>query len=231
MTAAADMTVLIVDDDFRVAAVHQGFVERVDGFRVVGQAHSAAEAVEMARTLRPDLVLMDVYLPDGDGLSVVQTLSSEPTPPIVLVVSAATEVDTVRRAVQLGAAHYLVKPFGFAALAERLAAIRNAHERLATWPDDPTQADVTGVFQMLRPAARTDPVDRNRLAPTLRLVYDALANAAGSLSASEVAESIGISRATAQRYLSQLEQSRLVTLELRYGQTGRPEHRYSLESR
>jgi response regulator of citrate/malate metabolism len=225
------MTVLIVDDDYRVAAVHQGFVERVDGFRVVGQAHTAAQALELATALRPDLVLMDVYLPDGDGLSVVQALSADPAPPIVLVVSAATEVATVRRAVQLGAAHYLVKPFGFAALAERLTSIRVAQEHLAAWPEDPTQEDVSRVFDLLRPAAPAGPVDRNHLAPTLRLVYDALVDRAGSLSATEVAESIGISRATAQRYLSQLEQSRLVRLELRYGQTGRPEHRYSVDSR
>jgi response regulator of citrate/malate metabolism len=227
--SAPDLTVLIVDDDFRVADVHAGFVERVPGFRVVGKAHTAAEALELARALRPDLVLMDVYLPDGDGLQVVRTLLDDAAPPAVMVISAATEAETVRLAVQLGAVHYLVKPFGFAALAERLTAIRKAHDHLTDWPAEPGQEAVSRVFDLLHPAQpATRSPDRAHLAPTLRLVHDAIARSGRSLSATEVAETVGISRATAQRYLSQLEQSGLVTLELRYGSTGRPEHRYSV---
>jgi response regulator of citrate/malate metabolism len=228
--SSAELTVLIVDDDFRVASVHEGFVERVPGFRVVGKAYTAAEALEQARLTRPDVVLMDVYLPDGDGLQVIRQLLEEPDAPIVLVVSAATEVATVRRAVQLGAVHYLVKPFGFAALAERLTAIRNAQAHFDDWPEEPTQEDISRIYDLLRPertgAGAGRPED-SRLAPTLRLVYGAIASSRRSLSASEIAATVGISRATAQRYLAQLEQSRLIKLELRYGATGRPEHRYS----
>ena len=227
-----DLTVLVVDDDYRVASVHQGFVERVPGFRVVGQAHTASEALESATALRPDVVLMDVYLPDGDGLEVVRALLETPAPPIVMVISAATDVSVVRLAVQLGAVHYLVKPFGFAALAERLTAIRKAHAHLAHWPSEATQDDVSRVFDLLRPASTPeDRSDGRHLAPTLRIVYGAIAASGGSLSASDVAATVGISRATAQRYLAQLEQSKLVTLELRYGSTGRPEHRYSIAPR
>ncbi len=70
-----------------------------------------------------------------------------------------------------------------------------------------------------------------RLAPTLQLVYRAIAERAGALSATDIAGIVGISRATAQRYLSQLEQSDVIQLELRYGATGRPEHRYSIRRR
>lgn len=225
------LSTLIVDDDYRVAAVHEAFVERVPGFRVVGKAHTAAEALELAHTLRPDVVLMDIYLPDGDGLQVVRALLDTPAPPTVMVVSAATDVEVVRLAVQLGAAQYLVKPFAFAALAERLTAIRQAHAHLAMWPLEATQADVSRLFDLLRPAGSDGRSDRDHLAPTLRLVYGAIAASDRSVSASEVAEAVGISRATAQRYLTQLEQSRVVKLELRYGSTGRPEHRYSIAPR
>lgn len=226
---APQLSVLIVDDDFRVASVHKGFVERIEGFRVVGQAHTAAQALDLGRSLRPDLVLLDLYLPDGDGLEVARALLEEQTPPIVMVISAATDVDAVRRSVQLGAVHYLVKPFGIAALADRLTAIRAAHAQLARWPEEASQADITKVFGLLRTASPSPSEDDGaRLAPTLRSVRDAIAASGGSMSASEVAQSIGISRATAQRYLSRLEQSGLVALELRYGSTGRPEHRYSV---
>lgn len=229
---APQLSVLIVDDDFRVASVHKGFVERIEGFRVVGEAHTAAQALHLGRSLRPDLVLLDLYLPDGDGLEVARDLLEEQTPPIIMVISAATDVDAVRRSVQLGAVHYLVKPFGFAALADRLTAIRAAHAQLARWPNEASQDDITKVFGLLRTAAPTATEDDGaRLAPTLRSVRDAIAASGGSMSASEVAQSIGISRATAQRYLSRLEQSGVVALELRYGSTGRPEHRYSVSRR
>ncbi|WP_439901449.1 response regulator [Microbacterium azadirachtae] len=229
----ADSTVLVVDDDFRVASVHVGFVEAVAGFRVVGQAGSAAEALRQARELHPDLVLMDVYLPDGDGLDVVRQLLADPDPstgsgtgPAVIVISAANDLATVRRAVQLGALHYLVKPFGFAELAERLTAFRQAQERIAALGDAATQDDVNRLFDLLRPAPASVPDEGRRLAPTLQAVLDAVIARRTDASAQEIATDIGISRTTAQRALTQLEQSGLVRLELRYGSTGRPEHRY-----
>ncbi|HEY5320476.1 MAG TPA: response regulator [Galbitalea sp.] len=226
------LTVLVVDDDYRVASVHVGFVERIPGFRVVGQAHTAADALKMARSVHPDLVLMDIYLPDGDGLQVVRTLIDTPSPPSVIVISAANDVASVRLAVQLGAVHYLVKPFGFSALAERLTAFRDARAHLTDLPDEATQEDLNKIFDLLRPTERAPAiVGLGNLAPTLQLVYDAVAAGAASLSASEVAGLVGISRATAQRHLTQLERSNIIKLELRYGNTGRPEHLYSIKRR
>jgi len=233
-----ETTVLVVDDDFRVASVHVGFVEAVAGFRVVGQAGSAAEALRQARDLRPDLVLMDVYLPDGDGLEVVRQLLADPDPatapgaaPAVIVISAANDLATVRRAVQLGALHYLVKPFGFAELAERLTNFRQAQERIAALGDAASQDDVNRLFDLLRPAATPPAEEGRRLAPTLQTVLDAVTARRTDVSAQEIATAIGISRTTAQRALTQLEQSGLVRLELRYGSTGRPEHRYVARTR
>ena len=225
-----DITVLVVDDDYHVARVHAGFVGRIPGFRVVGEAHSAAEALAETARLHPELVLMDIYLPDGDGLEVTRSLLARADAPAVIVVSAARDAASLRTAVQLGAVHYLVKPFGFGDLAERLNAFREAHAQWGRMPDEATQADVNRIFGLLRGGASTPApvsVDSSRLAPTLRLVYEVVA-ATGPVSAVEVATAVGISRATAQRCLAQLEQSGLVRLDLRYGATGRPEHRYSV---
>ncbi|MEY9952291.1 response regulator [Leifsonia sp. EB34] len=227
----ASLSVLVVDDDYRVASVHVGFVEAVPGFRVAGSAHTAADALRLAAELRPDLVLMDVYLPDGDGLQVVRSLLGEPSAPAVIVISAANDIATVRKAVQLGALHYLVKPFGFAQLAERLQAFRQANEDLGGFPAEPTQHDIDRVFDLLRPATVGQTEELRRLAPTLQAVYDAVAAGDGSLSANDVAAAVGISRTTAQRALTQLEQSDVLKLELRYGATGRPEHRYGVKRR
>lgn len=222
-----EISVIVVDDDFRVASVHVGFVEAVPGFRVIGQCGSAADALTLVRERRPDLVLMDVYLPDGDGLGVVAELLAEPDAPAVIVISAANDVATVRRAVQLGAVHYLVKPFGFSELAERLVAFRQAQRDIAALPEAATQEHVNRLFELYRPPAAAQPDEGFRLAPTLQAVLDAVSGSTGGASAQEVAAAVGVSRTTAQRALAQLEQSGILRLELRYGTTGRPEHRYA----
>jgi response regulator of citrate/malate metabolism len=217
---------LVVDDDFRVASIHSAYVAKVDGFEVVGEAHTAVEAMHAVTTLRPDLVLMDVYLPDGNGLDVVRSMIESEPRPDVIVISAARDVSTVRTAMQLGAVHYLVKPFGFPVLSERLTAYRKLRRRIAGIAESADQADVDELFGLLRGPGSAARPEKGHSAPTLELVRNAVKAASGDVSAAEVADLVGISRATAQRYLTYLERHGVVRLNLRYGTTGRPEHRY-----
>ncbi|MCP8713263.1 response regulator, partial [Streptomyces sp. AC04842] len=112
--------VLVVDDDFRVARVHRAYVDRVDSFRVVGVAGSGEQALSAVDELRPDLVLLDLYLPDVFGLDVIPRLRTAGHDCDVMVVSAAREADAVRGAVRHGVVDYLLKPFDFEDLRGRL---------------------------------------------------------------------------------------------------------------
>ena len=127
------------------------------------------------------------------------------------------------------AVSYLVKPFPSAALRERLTAYRELRHRL-TAMGEADQNDVDELFGLLRTTAHLAP-PKGHSAPTLALVREAVRSASRDVSAAEVASMVGISRPTAQRYLTYLEQNGVVTLHLRYGATGRPEHRYSNGSR
>jgi response regulator of citrate/malate metabolism len=144
------------------------------------------------------------------------------------MITAARDVSSVREAMQLGAVGYLVKPFGFAALEQRLAAYAELRERMEALGDsgETDQADVDALFSAGRSAPLPSVPAKGHSAPTLALVRDAVRTAKRDLSAAEVAELTGVSRATAQRYLSYLVREGLARLELRYGTTGRPEHRY-----
>jgi response regulator of citrate/malate metabolism len=226
MTSATIRT-LIVDDDYRVASIHAEYVARVGGFEAVGRAGSAAQALEAIRLLTPDLVLMDIYLPDGDGLEVMRTSLQSPTHADFVVITAARDVRSVRTAMQLGAVHYLVKPFGFSALNERLSSYRELRRHMAGL-GEAEQQDVDALFGLWRKPANPSALPaKGHSAPTLELVRAAVRAADTDVSATEVAETVGISRATAQRYLSYLARHGVVRLQLRYGATGRPEHRYS----
>jgi len=221
---------LVVEDDFRVSGIHAAYVERVPGFEVVRQSGTVAEALEAVGSLQPDLLLLDVYLPDGSGFDVLRQLTGDANGarPDAIMTTAARDVASVRAAMQLGAVGYLVKPFGSAALAERLTFYRELRHRVdALDPQaEANQADVDALFSAARPSALPAVPAKGHSAPTLALVRDAVRSAQRDLSAAEVAEATGVSRATAQRYLSYLVREGLARLELRYGATGRPEHRY-----
>lgn len=217
---------LIVEDDYHVATIHAAYVRRVRGFEVAGHASTLATARSEIARLSPDLVLLDLYLPDGHGLDLLREMLERADRPDVLVISAARDMASVRAAMQLGTVHYLVKPFRFAQLEERLTTLRNLHARLAQASDgEAEQDDVDALFGLLRGPA---PLPKGQSAPTMTRIRDLLREARKDLSAADIAGRIGISRSTAQRYLVELGRQGVVELRLDYGSAGRPEHRYRL---
>jgi response regulator of citrate/malate metabolism len=217
--------VLIVDDDFMVARIHTGFVERTPGFTVTGVAHSGAEALAEAERLQPDLVLLDVYLPDVSGLDLLTGLREAAPEVDVLVISAAREADTVRRALRGGIVHYLMKPFSYDDLRVRLEHYQQAYAGITGEHAD--QADVDRLFGV---AGADKRLPKGFSAETLKLVEDTLRNVskeAGDLSAAEAAAELGISRVSARRYLEHLNETGKAEVTLRYGEVGRPERRYA----
>jgi response regulator of citrate/malate metabolism len=225
---------LVVDDDYHVAHAHALSVGRVPGFSVIGEAHSAEEAHLLIKDEQPDLLLLDMYLPDSSGLDLVRRLTSESTgsagadaPGIVpdfLLVTAARDIQSVRSAMQLGAIYYLVKPFTFAALREQLESYRQWRQRLERSPEA-DQGTVDALYGLLRSPAATS-ATRSNLPPTMARVLDIVRSSSTPLGAADVAQRLGVSRPTAQRYLAILVQKQAIDLDLAYGTTGRPEHRY-----
>jgi len=208
--------VLILDDDFRVGQLHRGIVDEQPGFIALEPVRSIAEARESIRSSRPDLLVVDVYLPDGDGIALVQDAGVD-----AILISAADDAPTVRRALRSGAAGYLLKPFDRRALTGLLDRYVRYRNLLAG--DRPLQQDdVDRALAILHGSG--EPVSVSRSA-TEQLVLAALGD--GEASAAEVGERVGISRATAQRHLAALAARTVVEVRLRYGATGRPEHRYA----
>jgi two-component system CitB family response regulator len=217
--------VLVVDDDFMVARIHRGYVERLDGFQVVGEVHTGGEVVDAVRRLRPALVLLDIYLPDRSGLDVLRDLRSDPDLTTdVIVVTAARDVETVRAALHGGVASYLVKPFTFATFGERLRRYADARREMDRF-GELAQEDVDRVFAVVRRPGEIV-LPKGLSAATSALVVKVLQAETDDLSAAEAAERVGISRVSARRYLEHLCSTGHATQGLRYGTSGRPEHRY-----
>jgi response regulator of citrate/malate metabolism len=218
--------VLVVDDDFMVTRVHRTFVERVEPFRVVGTAGTGEQAVAAVDDLRPDLVLLDLYLPDVFGLDVIPRLRAAGHDCDVMVISAAREADAVRGAVRHGVVDYLLKPFEYDDLRVRLERYAAQRGRLLTTVVR-GQADVDRVLAGAFAPSPGNTLPKGLSVETAALIEQALRDTDGTLSATECASATGISRVSARRYLEYFHAAGTAEVSLRYGAAGRPERRYS----
>ncbi|MFN2559729.1 MAG: response regulator [Jatrophihabitans sp.] len=218
---------LVVDDDFRVARIHATSVERIEGFVCVGQAHTAAEARAKIGEDQPDLLILDIYLPDEDGLSLLRSLTGAGNAPDCIFITAARDLESVRAAMSIGAMYYLVKPFGFGQLKDKLESYRRWRLEVAgaAGGDEADQATVDSLYDMLR-GSRDGSNKPRLLPPTMAKILRAVQESSGPVAATDIASTVGVSRPTAQRYLSELHRRGVLELDLEYGATGRPINLY-----
>jgi len=216
--------VLVVEDEPVAAEAHRVYVSRLSGFVVAGVVHSGKEALRFCEREPVDLVLLDFYLPDTHGLAICRSLRAAGLPIDVIAVTSARDLALVKAAVSVGVVQYLLKPFTFATLREKL-------ERYAEFRD--ASGEVTGQAEIDRTlgtlrTSDTPGLPKGMSAETLDAIKDALAASTEGLSAGAAASVIGASRVTARRYLEYLADNGLAQREPHYGQVGRPEVFYRL---
>lgn len=225
-----ELRVLIVEDDPRIAELHRRLVAKVDGFSVVGSALNCAEAREMAEVLEPDLLLLDLYLPDGNGMDLLYELRARGQAVDVILITAAREVDAVQQALRNGAFDYLVKPVMFRRFEEALYNFASHHATLSG-SNKLEQRDIDRLLHSHSDSA--DAAEDVQQVPkgidliTLGKIRQVFATyASAGFSAEEVGELIGASRSTARRYLEYMTTTGEVYADVVYGSVGRPERHY-----
>jgi response regulator of citrate/malate metabolism len=214
---------LVVDDDFMAVSVHREFIDRIPGFEVVGEATTGRDARALVERLRPDLMLLDIYLPDENGIELMRRLRAGGSPRVdVIAITSAKDVDVLRDAMQLGVVHYIVKPFTFTTFRGRLESYAAARQRLADM-QRAEQRDIDRLYGLLRTSGEAS-LPKGISPPTLTLVASLLRDSEHAVSTAELAARAGISQGVARRYLRFLADSGAVDFTLRYGAAGRPEH-------
>ena len=219
-----DLRVLVVEDEPVAREAHAAYVARVPGFVVAATAATSQEAMRALQAEDVDVVLLDMFLPDRHGLEVIRAMRAAGHAADVIAVTSARDLDIVRSAVSLGVVQYLLKPFVFATLRERLEAYRTYRDQLGAAAEVTTQAEVDEVVAGVRPTAPAT-LPKGMGEDLLGKVARALQGAEG-LSASELADAVGVSRVTARRYAEHLCESRLAVRTQRYAGAGRPEVEY-----
>lgn len=222
--------VLIVEDELVAAEAHRLYVERVPGFRVSGVVHTGADALRFLSSHPIDLVLLDLYLPDRHGLEVCRAMRAAGHRADVIAVTSARDLTIVRQAVSIGIVQYLLKPFAFAALRDKLERYAQFRTTMTESGEAGSQEDVDRALANLRGSGGVG-LPKGLSAETLAAIVAALRNSAEGMSAAMVAGVVGASRVTARRYLEHLAESGLVDRTPQYGSAGRPELRYRLRAR
>lgn len=223
--------VLVVEDEPLAAEAHATYVGRVDGFDLAGVAHSAHEAARcLVADPDIDLVLLDMHLPDGHGLGLLQRLRSAGHLCDVMAVTSARDADVVRQAVSQGVVLYLIKPFTFTTFREKLRQYAAYRDRLDAAASDVVQDDVDQMIGALRPTGHSEVLPKGLSPETLRQITALVRDSTVALSATEVAVRMGASRVTARRYLEHLADQQLAERHPRYGGGGRPEVEYAWRS-
>ncbi|MGR6839171.1 response regulator [Aliivibrio wodanis] len=220
---SSKIKIVIVEDDIGIAEIHRRNLDKIDYVEVIGIAASKEEATTLLDVLNPDLVLLDIYLPDGNGLDILRELRQKELSPDVILITADRDVNTLQEAMRGGVVDYLLKPVIFSRLEEAINKYLSQKQQFTNRVDiDQTMVDAMLHSSTTTPVAR---LPKGIDGVTLEKVRQLFVNEK-QLTADQAGELIGASRTTARRYLEYLISSGELSADLSYGSVGRPERTY-----
>jgi two-component system, CitB family, response regulator CitT len=224
------INVVIAEDDFRIAQIHQEFLAKVEGMKLIGKALNAAETMNLLDEHSVDLLLLDNYMPDRLGSDLLIEIREKHPEVDIIFITAAKEKEYLNKALKFGVQHYLIKPVTMEAFVETLENYKKTKQLLDSLSEI-NQETVNRFFRV-----RVEKDQRGELPAgidylTLRKVSDILKTEKQGLTADRVGEKMGASRTTARRYLEYLVRIDEAYVEQAYGLVGRPERNYHIKER
>ena len=225
-----NISVLIIEDDVRIAEINRRLVEKVPGFQVIGIATDEQQAKDQLDILSPDLVLLDIYFPDMNGLDFLQVINSDYQETNVIMITASREINSVKEALRSGVFDFIVKPLVFERLKNSLKKYQEFRSKLRKIQSENHHVDQEEIDELLARVGQKEqlipylPKGIDKI--TLQKVTEVLNQTGEGLNAEGLAKKIGISRPTARRYLEYLVAKEEISADLSYGEVGRPERIY-----
>lgn len=220
-----NISIFIVEDDPMVLEVNKGFLNRLTGFSLIGEAQTYEDAYKQIVKSKPNLVLLDMYLPDRPGIELLQKIRQEQLPCDVIMITAARDAKTVQDVIRMGAFDYLIKPFRFERFQTALQNYINTQKKLRSSATI-KQEDVDEWFgHKLEDASL--PKGLNDL--TMKQILDGLIDNNGPITSEQLAQNVGMARVTVRKYLDFLAGKGKVHIDLKYGTVGRPTKYYSIK--
>lgn len=224
--------ILLIEDDPMVREVNRQFIERIEGYQIVGTAANGVIGFQKIKELKPDVILMDIFMPEQDGLETLRQIRGEMVNVDVISVTAANDMPTIQNILHLGVYDYIMKPFTFERMQQTLENYRQYKKKTQS-VEDITQQELDALIRKGLVEEKVEampdlelelPKGFNR--STLDKVLAYLKKSQNGVSADEVAASIGVARVTARRYLDFMEKRQLIKVDVQYGGVGRPVNQY-----
>ncbi|MFJ8237474.1 response regulator [Ureibacillus sp. NPDC094379] len=230
MTNDATINVIIVEDDVEAVNIYKHFTNELEGFRVIATASSGSQALQLLNMIQPHLILLDVFLPDMNGIELLREIRKKYRGIDVIMITAANDTETVSGAIRGGAFGYLIKPIIIDKLIETLNRFKSVREQLNR-NNVMNQEHVDQLFQsnqkdLPEQAKKKEQYPKGIDKHTLKLVRDHIQALEASVSADELSQIVGISYSTMRRYLEYLVSLNVMEVENGYGNVGRPERKY-----
>ncbi|MFC7414294.1 response regulator [Larsenimonas suaedae] len=229
MSMSSDMRVMIVEDDPMVMKLNMEYLARVEHMTLAARCCDLTTARVVLEREAIDIVLLDVYLGSRNGLELLRELKTRANPPEVILITAASELDTVREARRLGVSDYLVKPFEFKRFREALLSTRCQRDTLSQASDPLDQHRLDTLFRAPRQEPRRPSgLPKGLTHHSLVQVIDAIvALSDETFSTEDVAQSTSMSRVSVRKYLKYLSSRKVLDEAFIYGQIGRPSFTYT----
>lgn len=223
------INVCISEDDYRIADIHEELVSQVTGFRCVGKALNATGTINLLQQKSIDLVILDIYMPDELGTSILPKIRERFPSVDVIIITASTENDHLQRALRYGTFDFIIKPVSLKRLKHTLERYRQFRETLAS-SEDVTQERIDKLTRHHLSDSDVHMLPKGIDPLTLNKVKQLLRDAPEGITAGEMGKLFGASRTTARRYLEFLIAENEVVAQPIYGIVGRPERRYFLHT-
>ena len=222
-----NLRVLIIDDDVRISEIHRRYVEKIEGFEVVGIANNLEDAQTQVDVLEPDLLLLDIFFPEGSGLEFLKKARMHGKKVDVIPITAAKEVNLFNEAIHGGVFDYILKPVVFTRFQKTLERYRQTKNQLLNI-DQLDQLEVDRALHTTsEDLSKFQELPKGIDKLTLEKVQQVLGFVQSpGLTSEEAASEIGASRTTVRRYLEYLVSQMILDVDISYGGVGRPERRY-----
>lgn len=221
---------MIIEDDPMVRDINSKFLARVDGFILCKATGSIPEAKKYILDTPPDLILLDIYLPQGNGLEFLKWLRREEIRCDVYLITADKSMDSVQEALRYGAIDYLIKPFTFERFKESLSKYRDLKDSLKTADEIEQETIDRYIFVKKDKESITEDMVKGLNSQTYDRIWSAVSEWGNrTFTADEAAEILGMARVTVRRYLDYMYKEGKLNIEIEYGKVGRPQHKYKID--
>ena len=220
--------VMIVEDDPMVAEFNRRYIQEIEGFKLVAVSSSVDLAIQEIEKQPIDLILLDIFMPGKNGLELLVYLRESQKDIDVIMISAASDMERIQKALRYGVIDYLIKPFEFERLKTALLSYKE-NNHLIHKQQAISQKELDRQFFHINGGVIHEDLPKGLTNNTLNQIWEAIKlKSKEGFSTEDIVNDVGISRVSVRKYLKFLTDIDVLQQKIIYGTIGRPVYHYEI---